>query len=120
MRKIATEHLFAMAAVVGPAGRLLAVPDLAGCSEPCSDACGDVLRAAQPVAQEPLCPAPLRPLCDRLCARGNKQRRGRQRPPDARPGEVWCYVRVPAVTRTEEERVCVRPRPAVPGPGPGR
>ena len=29
--------------------------------------------------------------------------------PDARPGEVWCYVRVPAVTRTEEERICVRP-----------
>ncbi|MDA1195195.1 MAG: hypothetical protein O2894_08415 [Planctomycetota bacterium] len=31
-----------------------------------------------------------------------------QRPPEARPGEVWCYVRVPAVTRMEEDRVCVR------------
>jgi hypothetical protein len=31
------------------------------------------------------------------------------RPPAANPGEVWCYVRVPAVTRTVAEQVCVQP-----------
>lgn len=31
-----------------------------------------------------------------------------ERPPNAAPGEVWCYVRVPAVTRTVCEQVCVQ------------
>jgi hypothetical protein len=32
-----------------------------------------------------------------------------QRPPAANPGEVWCYVRIPAVTRTVQEQVCIQP-----------
>lgn len=31
------------------------------------------------------------------------------RPANANAGEVWCYVRIPAVTRTVNEQVCVRP-----------
>ena len=31
------------------------------------------------------------------------------RPPAANAGEVWCYVRIPAVTKTVQERVCVQP-----------
>lgn len=31
------------------------------------------------------------------------------RPVNANPGEVWCYVRVPAVTNTVTEQVCVQP-----------
>lgn len=64
--------------------------------------------APQPVAQNPCAPpacAPT-PVCD-PCAPATQATAG-QRPPDARPGEVWCYVRVPAVTRQVEERVCVR------------
>ena len=30
-------------------------------------------------------------------------------PPDADPGEVWCYIRVPAVTQTISEQVLVSP-----------
>ncbi|MHC5011271.1 MAG: hypothetical protein ACYTG6_10010 [Planctomycetota bacterium] len=30
------------------------------------------------------------------------------RPPSANPGEVWCYVRVPAVMRTVQEQVCIQ------------
>jgi hypothetical protein len=68
-----------------------------GCEPPCA--------APQPVAQ---C-AP--PPCDPqpVCAPVTDPTVQGQRPPDARPGEVWCYVRVPAVTRQVEERVCVRP-----------
>lgn len=31
------------------------------------------------------------------------------RPPDAGPGEVWCYIRVPAVTQAVSEQVLVTP-----------
>ena len=30
------------------------------------------------------------------------------RPPDAAPGQVWCYVHVPPVYETQTERVCIR------------
>lgn len=30
-------------------------------------------------------------------------------PPEARPGETWCYIRVPAVTQTISENVLVTP-----------
>jgi hypothetical protein len=66
---------------------------------------GDNSACAPPVAQTPCDPpvvdcAP--PVCEPVVAQQG------QRPPDARAGEVWCYVRVPAVMRTEEDRVCVR------------
>ena len=56
---------------------------------------------AAPVAQAPCdpCAAPMaQPVANQ----------GGARPPEARPGEVWCYVRIPAVTKQVEERVCVR------------
>lgn len=86
-----------MAAVLG-----LAV----GCSSSGGGVFGDDCSpcAPQPVAQAPCAPEP---VCAPVCAPVTATQG--QRPPDAAPGEVWCYVRVPAVTRTEEERVCVRP-----------
>ncbi|MDF1702930.1 MAG: hypothetical protein P1V36_17415 [Planctomycetota bacterium] len=61
--------------------------------------------APAPVAQTPCDPPPV--ACDPCAAPVVAQQDG-VRPPDARPGEVWCYVRVPAVTRQVEERICVR------------
>lgn len=34
---------------------------------------------------------------------------GGQPPPSANAGEVWCYVRIPAVTKTVQEQVCMQP-----------
>ena len=56
---------------------------------------------AAPVAQAPCDP------CAAPAAQPVVAQQG-ARPPEARPGEVWCYVRVPAVTRQVPERVCVR------------
>lgn len=54
--------------------------------QPCQPVC-DVCPPAAPVPTDP-CGTP---------------------PPAANLGEVWCYVRVPAVTRTIEEQCCVQP-----------
>jgi hypothetical protein len=75
-------------------------PDLGGLFDDSCNTC-----APQPVAQAPCAPEPVcapAPVCDPAPVQTA------QRPPDAAPGEVWCYVRVPAQTRTETERVCVR------------
>ena len=96
MKKIST--VLVMVAVVGFA---------AGCSGGSS---GGLFGAsaspgdATSVAQNPCAPPPCDPVP--VCAPTTQ---AGQRPPDARPGEVWCYVRVPAVTRQVEERFCVRP-----------
>lgn len=58
----------------------------APCAPPPQDPCAPT-PVAQPVATQPV---------------GN-------RPPDARAGEVWCYVRIPAVAETITEQVCVQP-----------
>ena len=80
-----------------------------GLAAGCSGGAGGQLfnnNAPAPVAQNPCAP----PACDPApaCAPVTAAAQG-QRPPDARPGEVWCYVRIPAVTRQVEQRVCVRP-----------
>ena len=62
---------------------------------PAQDPCGC---APAQVAQQP---------CD-PCAT-TAVNTGGARPPDARPGEVWCYVRVPAITKSVCEQVCVQP-----------
>ena len=92
MRKISTALV--MLVVVGIA---------AGCS---GGAGGQLFNnnSPAPVAQNPCAP----PVCDPTPACAPAAVQG-QRPPDARPGEVWCYVRIPAVTRQVEERICVRP-----------
>lgn len=78
---------FAVCAAVG----------LGGCSSACS-----TCEAPAPVAQAPCAPTP-------VCAVPTDPVVQGQRPPDARPGEVWCYVRMPAVTQQVTEQVCVRP-----------
>lgn len=69
------------------------------CCEPAPDPCAPCQPAPAP------CAAPVAQVqpCD-PCATNSGQR-----PPDARPGEVWCYVRVPAITKTVCEQVCVQP-----------
>ncbi len=63
--------------------------------------------AVDPCAPEPDPCAPTPDPCD-PCATpvAVQQQPGR---PDAKPGEVWCYIRVPAVTETVTENVCVQP-----------
>jgi hypothetical protein len=83
---------------------LVAVLALAGCSSfsapsPC-DPCA--------VAPQPVCdPCAPQPVCDPCAVQPVNT--GSPRPPAANPGEVWCYIRIPAVTRTVEEQVCVQP-----------
>ncbi len=70
------------------------------CAAPAPAPC-DPCAAPAPVAQAP---------CDPCAAPAAQPVMAQQgaRPPQARAGEVWCYVRVPAVTRQVPERVCVR------------
>ena len=101
MRKIST--VLWMAAVVG----LVAGCSGGGGSQLFNGNCNTC--APQPVAQNPCAPpCDPQPACE-PCAPVTDPTVQGQRPPDARAGEVWCYVRVPAVTRQVEERVCVRP-----------
>jgi hypothetical protein len=54
---------------------------------------------APPPCTPPPCAAPAsEPIADLMA-----------RPPDAAEGEVWCYIRVPAVTQTISEQVMVSP-----------
>ena len=63
------------------------------CAPPPCDPCAPVVAPCDPCA--PIAQAPLDPAG--------------ARPPSANPGEVWCYIRIPAVTRTVSEQVCVQP-----------
>lgn len=76
---------------------VVAAVALGGCSSACT-----TCEAPAPVAQAPCDPTP-------VCAVPTDPVVQDQRPPDARPGEVWCYVRLPAVTQQVTEQVCVRP-----------
>ncbi len=61
------------------------------------------------VAEAPCDPPPVvEPICEPTPQAAPVADVAAERPSNVRPGEVWCYVRVPAVTRTEEERICVR------------
>ena len=87
---------------------LVAVLALVGCSSfdgPCGPApCDPVAVAPQPVC-DPCAP---QPVCD-PCAVQPAFDPGSPRPPSANAGEVWCYIRIPAVTRTVQDQVCVQP-----------
>ncbi len=86
----------------------------AGCSgsSPFDDSCNTCAPQPQACAPAPApcdpCAAPAPAPCDPCATPVVAQQQG-QRPPDAAPGEVWCYVRVPAVTRQESEQVCIKP-----------
>jgi hypothetical protein len=71
--------------------------------------------APSPQAQQPgyvmastPCAPPVASPCD-PCAAPPMALEDASRPPDAAPGEVWCYIRVPAVTQTISEQVLVTP-----------
>jgi hypothetical protein len=64
------------------------------------DTCGVQNTCAPPPCTPP--PAACPPACPPVADASLK-------PPDARAGEVWCYVRVPAQTRTETYQECVSP-----------
>ena len=67
------------------------------CPEPCPQPCPDP------------CPQPYQPSCDPCAVGPAPTDPCGQPPPSANPGEVWCYVRAPAVTRTVEEQICCQP-----------
>ena len=97
---------------------LVAVFVLAGCSGSGYQFWDDQRATASTSPSDPCAPPPCDPCapppCDPCapapvaCDPCGPQPSG-ARPPNARPGEVWCYVRVPAVTRTVEEQVCIQP-----------
>jgi hypothetical protein len=91
----------ALAAVLGVAAGCSGGPGLF------DDSCNTC--APTPVAQGPCDPPPVCEPPPVACPPPTDPVVQAQRPPDAAPGEVWCYVRVPAETRTESEQVCVRP-----------
>lgn len=71
---------------------------------------GDCTTCETPVAQAPCDPPPQDPCAPTPVAQPVAvQQPVGNRPPDARAGEVWCYVRIPAVTETVSEQVCVQP-----------
>jgi hypothetical protein len=84
---------------------LVAVLVLVGCSgSPCGTPCDPCAVAPAP---DPCAPQPVAEICPPVapapCTPAG------QVPAQARAGEVWCYVRVPAVTRTVQEQFCVQP-----------
>lgn len=86
MALLATACSGSRSAVTPPPTNLAVAPaaDAGWCAPPPSTPC------APPVAVEP--------MPDMM-----------SRPPDAAEGEVWCYIRVPAVTQTVSEQVMVNP-----------
>jgi len=106
MRTFRPSALFAAAAALLLAGGCSCLPDLP--SLPDAPDVGSLFSsdcAPPAVAQAPVCepePAPA-PVCEPAPVADVVA----ERPTNVHPGEVWCYVRVPAVTRTEEERICV-------------
>jgi len=72
-------------------------PAGSACAPPCPTPCDPCQPAPTPC--DPCAPVAAAP-CDPC---------GAQPPAAANLGEVWCYIRVPAVTRTVSEQVCVQP-----------
>lgn len=76
---------------VGVLGFLVLVVGLVGCASPCGpcDPCDPAPSVCAP------CPSPCAPPCDI--------------PPEAKAGEAWCRVWVPASYATQADTVCVKP-----------
>ena len=98
----------AMCLAAGCSSSGLDFPDV-GDLNPFDDSC----TTCEPPAPEPCAPEPAcapAPAPEPACAPAPQAvASAPARPVNANPGEVWCYVRVPAVTNTVTEQVCVQP-----------